>query len=116
MKRITEHEKFKGVPGVYCLGIGNYTWLYVGKAQCLYKRVAFHLKRRSDVQEVLCFDYSNELEGLSLREANSYLSWLEANIIEMADPIENIQRPKPDPFKLPFKVLGRLINKLPDVG
>lgn len=79
--------------GVYVLRRED-SAVYVGKADCLWTRVATHLRRREDIDSVMCCDATEVIESRPYREAKMLLNAIEAHAISEIRPLENKDRPK----------------------
>jgi hypothetical protein len=99
-----------GQMGIYVLMFEDIV-LYVGKADCMAKRVSSHMRRRRDVTRISCWNVAHLMEGFDYREVKAMLGVLEACVIRQLDPLENQQRPGEDVewwYGLPPTVLGRI--------
>lgn len=90
---LNKHIKYlKRTMGVYSLRSADVD-VYVGKADCLFTRLRTHVRKRNDIEEVVCLDFSEFMSGLDFYDTKAMLVYWEARIMSALDPIENIKRP-----------------------
>lgn len=110
-------EAHTGKIGLYAL-YHKERCVYVGKAECLFKRLRTHLRRRRDITTVATYDLTSEMNGLSYDERKHLHAFRETVLIQKLKPIENIKRPMLSPeclWKMPIKVQEIIINGLPSL-
>lgn len=90
--------------------------LYVGKADCLSKRVAKQQRRFREATELRYWELQSELEGLSYMEGRVYLAYREMLMIMHLQPLVNLQRKASSFWRLPFNVQRKLMELIPSLN
>jgi len=104
-------------PGIYFLKDYDGEIIYIGKAISISKRIAQHIKERKiKFFSADAISLENDLVGLSIAEANSFLGWRESQyifkhkpIMNKTNPLDNLENCKKLFEKLPLLVRARII-------